>query len=93
MEVHELIDSVHDKETFVEFIKALSNDFLSYQDEWENLTVDHYLESISAWMNDMSDEQYKKNMKMFEKNTETKIPENIPWRYIANIFFAGKFYE
>jgi hypothetical protein len=69
----------------VEFLKALSADFKTNQSEWENWTIDHYLESIAAWI------EATNGIVMIERYPTGKI--NSCWESLAYALYAGKGYE
>jgi hypothetical protein len=86
---------VHDEATFLEFLRALSVDFAASKKQernspsepygpavldWENTTIDHFLESAAAWANDT------------RGSLAGPDPQN-PWRRCAMILLAGKSYE
>ncbi len=91
-----LRDAVRDETSFVRFLKALAADRADEvnQEEaspsspygpgvngWENWTIEHFLESASAWAEDS-----KNGFDSYAK------PEN-PWKRCADILLAGKSYE
>jgi len=82
MHISEQADSVHDMKSLVQFMNALRRDFTSNKDEWENRSIDAYLESIAAWIEDYS--------KVDNPDVDLKNPD---WRSIAAIFYMGKIYE
>ncbi len=77
MSVYELCEQVKDRDSFINFIKALSQDAAKNHIEWENTTISDYLESISAWMEDSDEDEVKQ----------------IDFKEMAKIFYAGKIYE
>jgi len=58
--VDDLFDKVQNKKSFFAFVKALEKDFVNNQQEWENITIDQFLESSTAWAED-SDFDLKEN--------------------------------
>ncbi|MEB9656614.1 hypothetical protein P4J32_03010, partial [Bacillus cereus] len=52
MDMYELATGVDSKEKLVEFLFYLQKDFKENKDEWENITLEDYLESLEAWLND-----------------------------------------
>lgn len=72
MELYKEILKVDSQKDFVKFIKLLLLDFKKNQDEWENRTVDSYLEGILAWIDDMDG---------YFENNNIKKPENISWNF------------
>lgn len=69
MSVYEVCERVNDKESFLVFLKCLAKDFDENHDEWENQTIEAYLESILAWLKDSGEEMeyidFKKMAKLF----------------------------
>lgn len=84
MELYKEIAKVSSKEDFEKFLELLILDFKENQNEWENNTVESYLEGILSWVEDMDG--------YFENNNVEK-PENINWNFLANILYAAKIYE
>lgn len=95
-EIDDLIESVRDEQSFLEFVKALyidrqielekekidpSSPYSSGADGWENGTIEDFLESAHAWALDTN----------FGANQE--LEEALPWRRFAQFLYAGKFYE
>lgn len=80
--------AINSKEGLVRFLRELSEDSVANKDEWENWTLEHYLESISAFLNDDGlNAPYK-----FDGLPE-RVDENQNWSLIARLFLAGKYYE
>lgn len=84
MELYKEIAKVHSKEDFIKFLNLLIHDYRNNQSEWENKTLEDYLEAILSWVEDM--EGY------FENNKLEK-PKNIDWNFFANVLYAAKIYE
>ena len=84
MTLQEQYYAVHDQQSLVEFLKALSADFKVNQPEWENWTIDHYLESIAAWIEDTN------GIVMVERFPVGKI--HSCWESLAYAFYAGRGY-
>ena len=76
------IDSVTDKESLLQFMKMLINDYRENSQEWERDSIDEYLDAMIAWVNDFSKCQYN------------DIDWNkIDYSVIARILYMGKIYE
>ena len=71
------------KKDFVLFVSELKDDFQKNPHEWENSTIDRYLEALSAWINDDD------NM------TETggQIGDTPSWKTLGMILLVAKYYE
>jgi hypothetical protein len=69
MSVYEECEHVNDKNSFLVFLRSLAKDYAEHPDEWENRTITDYLESISAWVEDIGEEpehaDFKKMAKLF----------------------------
>jgi hypothetical protein len=94
MELHELLEDVKDRETFVNFVKALIQncreaDELTQQNPekfqwsgalgWENGSIDTYLDAALACFEGGKSHQDK--------------PEEITWKRFAEFLYGGKIYE
>lgn len=84
MNPKELVKNIRNREDFVSFLGELQKDFQDNKGEWENTTVDSYLNAVSAWVAD-SDEYYI--------NQNQQQPENMNWKAIAEMLISGKYYE
>ena len=75
---------VASKEDLADFIDALKENFVANPSEWENVTVDRFLDAMSAWVRSM--DNYYKNA--------GKAPVTSPsWSDFADILAAAKIYE
>ena len=52
MNLHEYIEKIESKKDFLIFLSALRADFTANQGQWENGTLDRYLEAMEAWIAD-----------------------------------------
>lgn len=84
MEFYEELSKVKSKTNFTEFINLLINDYKNNKQEWENQTIEEYLDGIKSWIEDME---------FYYKNTNQEMPDNINWQFLANILYCGKIYE
>ncbi|HFK1486735.1 MULTISPECIES: DUF7660 family protein [Bacillus cereus group] len=84
MDMYELATGVDSKEKLVEFLFYLQKDFKENKDEWENITLEDYLESLEAWLSDCDG--------AFQ-NKDEEMPKNISWNFIATVLLAGSYYE
>jgi hypothetical protein len=78
------IPTIKRKEDFIEFVELLIKDLKSNPDEWENKSLESYLEAIVSWTEDMEG---------YYLNNNLPIPENVNWLAFANILIAAKMYE
>ena len=45
--------NIRTRQGLARFIRELANDFRSNPDEWENDTLDSFLEALAAWTDEM----------------------------------------
>jgi hypothetical protein len=79
-----MIGHVETREDLARFIAALKEDLLANRDQWENWTLEDYLESMSAWMRDT--DSYRRHI----GKPSSSEPS---WQALAEILYAGKLYE
>lgn len=79
MSAYEMLERVTDRDSFVKFLKALSQDSVENPEEWENRTISEYLESISAWIEDT--------------HTGEGGIKHLEFKEMAEVFYVGKIYE
>ena len=76
---------VTDRESFVTFLNLLRKDLSENQQEWENKSLEDFLEALSAYTEDI--QGYYDNMKM---NIDANQPN---WKTFADIFMGARIYE
>ena len=96
IDLHAAVERVSDEKTFLEFIALLADDWNEEREieqqrpsspygagalGWENGTVGAFLDAVHRWGTTSIN-----GLKFYEK------PEN-PWRRMAQVLHAGKFYE
>ncbi|MEW4283171.1 DUF7660 family protein [Priestia koreensis] len=52
MKFDEIEAKVHSKEDLLQFIKLLKVNYLENEQEWENTSIDTFLDGMEAWTND-----------------------------------------
>ena len=84
------VKKIKNKEDFILFLNELCKDFEQSKKgspyggdgSWQNIYVNHFIESIIAWLNS--------NNEIAKKYTQkTKLE----WGDLAEIFYIGKIYE
>ncbi|WP_436848748.1 DUF7660 family protein [Streptomyces asoensis] len=75
---------VRTREDLVSYIRQLSQEAEDPSSGWENQSLDHYLESLSAWTNDMDG---------YFINRGEPVPDRPHWSLIAGMLRAACFYE
>jgi len=84
MELHELIRGIQSKSDLVAFIEALAEDLRSHPDDWENHTLDRYVEALASWLA-ASDGAYR--------NQGLEPPTAPSWKNVGEMLYAAKIYE
>ncbi len=84
MDVYQQLEKVKTKQELIVFIKSLRDDFKNNKDDWQNWTLESYLEAVEAWLNDSDG---------LPMNTGQKIEELSKWELVATILYVGKIYE
>ncbi|MDT0147722.1 hypothetical protein Q9R38_14485 [Priestia aryabhattai] len=84
MEVYERVENVKSREDLITFINHLRVDLQSNRDEWENITLEDFLEAMEAWINDMEG---------YYLHSNQPIPKQPSWKTIADILYASSMYE
>lgn len=94
-ELHELLDDVNDKTSFLSFAKALvedrkphegkSVDEVGFVADWANNNIWEFLEGAVAWAEDSD----------FGKRQDSNLEDNPgnPWKQFAEFLYCGKIYE
>jgi hypothetical protein len=95
MDLDDLLDQVHDRESFLEFVRALAydrQDSVAREREspsspygpdaggWENTTIEAYLDAAVSWAEDAA-------------KSGRGLPEEPSWQAIARFLHCGKIYE
>jgi len=76
---------VTDRKSFVKFLDLLRKDLSENQQEWENKSLEDFLEALSAYTEDI--QGYYDNMKM---NIDADQPN---WKTFADIIMGARIYE
>lgn len=84
MELYKKVEEVNTREDLIRFIKQLRMDLQTHNHEWENLTLEHYLEAMEAWASDMEG---------YYSNIDQPIPKQPSWKTIADMLYASRTYE
>lgn len=79
----ELQAQIESKKDFVIFLEHLVADLKQNPADWENDTLDRFLEAMSSWTNDM--DGYYKNQGV--------QPPGINWKFIGQLLLASRIYE
>lgn len=84
MKLDERVAAVATKQDLANFVGALRKDLESQSGNWENPTLERFLEAMQAWIED-SDGYYL--------NMGQPVPLEPKWRTFAEILIASRVYE
>jgi hypothetical protein len=73
------------KQQFIEFIEHLRTDFIQNKEQWENKTIENYLEAMF---------RYTRDIDGYYKNTNQNIDlEKVDWKIFSDILKGSSVYE
>lgn len=84
MDLKQKVDAVDSRDDFVEFIGALRHDLSARPEDWQNPTLDGFLEALAAWVQDMDG---------YYRNNRLPVPSTPNWKNVAEMMLAAKYYE
>lgn len=84
MDLNQSIEKIASRHDLARFVEQLRQDLEDNPDQWENCSLDSYLEAMAAWLHDMDG---------YYRNQGLAIPSAPSWRTIAQILLASKSYE
>jgi hypothetical protein len=84
LELHDRASRVETRDGLAEFIGDLLRDLSQRPENWENPTLDRYLEALSAWVSDMPG--------WFEGQGMSE-PTEPSWTLVAQMLLAASIYE
>jgi len=76
------METVTDKNSFIEFLNLLEKDNAVNSPEWENKTIREFLQAMSSWIEDFSESDYN--------DIDWETPD---YKTMAKILYMGKLYE
>ncbi len=76
---------VNDRKSFIRFLELFHQDFLVTKKQWENNTLESFLEAMT---------RYAQDIEGYYQNTNQSIDADIPgWAIFADILKGSKVYE
>jgi len=73
------------RKEFINFIEKLRVDFIKNKAQWENKTIEDYLEAMSAYVEDIDG---------YYKNTNQDVDlEKIDWKVFSDVLKGSSLYE
>ncbi|MEJ0101616.1 MAG: hypothetical protein WDO19_03210 [Bacteroidota bacterium] len=74
-----------DRQSFIKFLEQFHQDFLSNKENWENNTLESFLEALT---------HYAKDIQGFYDNTNQTIKaDTASWKVFADMLQGAKVYE
>lgn len=81
--IYNLINQIKTSHDLVNVLKLLANDFKVNPKDWENTTVDEFIEAVAGYIEDSNHEQ------AFDQI----LWDNEKLSIVARLFYMGKIYE
>jgi len=78
------IDGIKSKAEFLEFLEELQHDLQYNRPDWENPTLEGFLEAMAAWIEDSDN---------YHRITGRGKPMDGDWQFLANVLAAARIYE
>jgi hypothetical protein len=91
MDLHELLEQVNSKESFITFVKALKNDKIDEEKKEKINPSSPYGPGSNGWGN-TSIEMFLDAIESFAKDSPL-IDKTPSWKNFALLLYAGKCYE
>lgn len=76
--------AVQSRTDFVDFVDALRRDLVIHSQDWQNVSLEDYLQALSACAQDMENHYKRKRM---------EVPTILDWKVVAEMMLEAKFYE
>ena len=77
--------TIHDRQSFIRFVQELRNNFLQDGEQWENKTLDQFLEALAA---------YAEDIQGYYDNMTPSVNADIPgWKVFADMLMGASMYE
>jgi hypothetical protein len=74
--LHERIEHIQSKEDLADFVEALRSDLEVNEADWENPTLDRFLEAMADWI---------RSLDQYHKNTGQHGADLPSWKTLADI--------
>ena len=84
MSTEDAAREVQTREDLAVFVQRLRADLLARSDEWENATLERFLEAFAAWCVDMPG---------YFADIGEPLPEQPNWHLVARMLSAAAVYE
>lgn len=82
--LNDRLDAIKTRKEFVAFVHELLHHLQATPSEWENLSLESYLEALAAWVEDCEG---------FYANRGEKVPQDPNWKFLGEALLAARVYE
>jgi hypothetical protein len=82
--LNDQVRSIQTRQEFVAFVRELLHNLQASPGEWENPTLESYLEALAAWVEDCDG---------FYANRGEEVPREPSWKTLGEVLLAAKQYE
>ena len=82
--LNDQVEALQTREDLVAFVRDLIRDLRVNPGEWENLTLENYLEALASWVEDCEG---------YFQNRGEVTPSDPSWKLLGQVLLAAKFYE
>lgn len=84
MNLMEQAKKIQTRDEFVIFMHHLLQNLHERPEQWENASLEAYLEAVASWVQDMDG---------YYRNRGEKVPKHLTWHHLGEILLAAKIYE
>ena len=84
MELYDVVEGIATKDDLADFVAELRLSLQSKSSDWENPSLERFLEAMEAWV---------RTMDSYARNTGDADAVSPSWRTFAKILYAAKVYE
>jgi hypothetical protein len=82
--LNDQVDSIKTRKDLAAFVHELLHHLRMNPGEWENQTLESYLEALAAWVEDCDG---------FYANRGETVPQDPSWKFLGEALLAAKVYE
>ncbi|MGW6650234.1 hypothetical protein AMK23_21415 [Streptomyces sp. CB02130] len=84
MDIEEIGSEVSGREGMIDFLRSAASDLTQSGDDWENATLQEFLEAWAAWLQDTPG---------WFANRGEPVPSQPSWDLLAKMVLAARVYE
>jgi hypothetical protein len=84
LNLNEAVQQLRSREDLVVFLRALHADLQKNPDQWANRDLPHFLDAMSAWVEDMEG---------YYRDRGESVPAQPGWQTLGQILLAARIYE